>query len=744
MKATFVNGGWDVRFSKEWVDEQEPIVLDATQRTHDLIALTKELQGEVADLSTPSAKLVAEKKARIDEIEKLKSEIYQFTNQIADNKENLTQSMKKAREELAGHADSEIQAQQAKLALKVKELRLQTVNPNYMDIFNRVPLRMRRSLLHEEKIDLAADMYEARQHWYWWERTRHFIFFGDTERKITDAERVWEEAQAKLKSRKSRSGVQKWNPFHRAEQDVEQFVGGNVSQIFGFYQFIMINNFIMSNLWTILVIVPFFLDPPELEDALKMDKITGAGFAGLDDKALEYSWFYYGAYKTKVNFLGFEYPMDYAYIGAIIGMFLFQIGVMLSGLFEVLNNRPVDLIIEADEPLDGIEYTALIFCGTNHVVCSGEIQEMNVINLKQYLKEQVEKDGLIVKEQDPSKEAAADLEGPDPWDTIKTTIGRFIGIPLYFSLFQISTQGIRLCYENEAAIAEIFPYGVPVLVTSIRVLVPFVMVPIFLQLERRQEPNLFYHTILRMFLLKMYTMNIILSVVQTLDPVPGNICRVIFIGKVYWRQEMTDLVFSIVMDWGLSMKRKRMSKLPEFDIEELAERIMELLYRQAFIWVSAPYSPMLAYLAIFSTSVLYFFQWLTIAGSYSPPVHGWGRKESESQFRILLLSTAVATFYPTWTFFHTQMNCGPHSTASSPYHYIQEGLQAGPKWLWDLTYYATVPATTMSFIIASLCIQMYFASANQSMQAKVNSALNTYVSEMHDKKQLLRANGIKL
>ena len=92
------------------------------------------------------------------------------------------------------------------------------------------------SLLHEEKIDLAADMYEARQHWYWWERTRHFIFFGDTERKITDAERVWEEAQAKLKSRKSRSGVQKWNPFHRAEQDVEQFVGGNVSQIFGFYQ----------------------------------------------------------------------------------------------------------------------------------------------------------------------------------------------------------------------------------------------------------------------------------------------------------------------------------------------------------------------------------------------------------------------------------------------------------------------------------------------------------------------------
>ena len=64
--------------------------------------------------------------------------------------------------------------------------------------------------------------------------------------------------------------------------------------------------------------------------------------------------------------------MDYAYIGAIIGMFLCQIGgalqlirswidsccvspVMLSGLFKVLNNRPVDLIIEGlRQPLSAL------------------------------------------------------------------------------------------------------------------------------------------------------------------------------------------------------------------------------------------------------------------------------------------------------------------------------------------------------------------------------------------------------
>jgi hypothetical protein len=40
------------------------------------------------------------------------------------------------------------------------------------------------------------------------------------------------------------------------------------------------------------------------------------------------SWltrFYYGAYQRKVNISGIEYPMDYAYIGTIIAMFVFQV-----------------------------------------------------------------------------------------------------------------------------------------------------------------------------------------------------------------------------------------------------------------------------------------------------------------------------------------------------------------------------------------------------------------------------------
>merc|ERR1719152_93468 len=151
-----------------------------------------------------------------------------------------------------------------------------------------------------------------------------------------------------------------------------------------------------------------------------------------------------------------------------------------------------------------------------------------------------------------------------------------------------------------------------------------------------------------MFALKVYTMNVILQVLLS-TPVPGGICRAIFIGKVYWRQEIVDLVFCLLLDVLMTLIRLQKPVLPEFDEEELAERVMELLYRQAFIWVSAPYSPMLAYLGLFSTSILYFWQAITIPMSYSPPIRGWGVRPA-NKFRVQLLCTAICTFYPTWIF----------------------------------------------------------------------------------------------
>ena len=59
-----------------------------------------------------------------------------------------------------------------------------------------------------------------------------------------------------------------------------------------------------------------------------------------------------------------------------------------------------------------------------------------------------------------------------------------------------------------------------------------------------------------------------------------GMCTQIFIGKVFWRQELMDVVFHIVLDGLLSYQRWKKRIRPEFDWHVLTERGMELLYRQ--------------------------------------------------------------------------------------------------------------------------------------------------------------------
>ena len=89
------------------------------------------------------------------------------------------------------------------------------------------------------------------------------------------------------------------------------------------------------------------------------------------------------------------------------------------------------------------------------------------------------------------------------------------------------------------------------------------------------------------------------------------------------------------------------------------------------------------------------------------------------------------------------MDCGPHQTANSPYDYIKDAIAEGPQWLYDLTYYPTVPSTTVAILVFTVFTQIYLRGLHQSLTAKVNKALEAMEAEAHDKIQLLRANGIK-
>jgi len=751
LLESFEGGAHDTHESILWLGRASRTALISNGHLHSYMQeaeRTKHLFSEEEN-GEAEPEVMRAYKAVVDEKTAVSAELQSLVAEIEAQaaQEEQDEASKRALTEMATKDSAEEKLAQAKLAAKIKELRLRTISPNPKEFYVKMPLRLRKRVLGDQKRGDAHLHNTASERWFWCEKVSHWLFFGDVERIVTSDEKYWEKYLKKQSELGKRRDRNRWSPYQYVQNVIVENVGGNVAQTFTYYQFIMDNNFVMSNMWTLFVIIPFLLNPPEWFD---MSKITWAGLAGMDDKGLEYSWFYYGAYPSEVDIGGWMYPMGTMYIVVYLLMFFFQLSVMMGGVFESIFD---DMSIEKeyDDPYAGIGFTSSVLNCPNHCIMNKDVKYTNKILTIKTLRTMMYKLAAEQAEQNKGAQAAPAvvIPGEEPEDPrlkkAKIIIGRTFGCVAYLGLFQISTNGIQFCYQNEEAINKIMPYAVPVLVTAQRVLVPFLMVPFLLGFEYREEPNLFYHTIVRMFALKVYTMNVILQVLLS-TPVPGGICRAIFIGKVYWRQEIVDLVFCLVLDIIMTLIRLQKPVLPEFDEEELAERVMELLYRQAFIWVSAPYSPMLAYLGLFSTSILYFWQSVTIPLSYAPPTRGWNVKQSNKEFRVQLLCTAVATFLPTTIFLHQSMDCGPHiiGNTTSPYAYIEAKVEAGPTSLQEMTYWISVPSTSLSLLCASIVLQVFLSALSTSRSFKQNVAIDKLAAERHDKLQLMRSAGLKV
>jgi len=753
---SFEEGGFDTDASIEWMMKAAAKVEESNDHLRVFMRQNdrmKAILGKEFNEADPEIlKEYAETNKVKADINRSIARLVEQIEAAAKQEEEKTAAKKAMQAEIGSKDSAEEKIAQAQLAAKIKELRLQTVTANAKEYYVRIPLRLRIRLIAEEHAERASSYDEASKRWFTYEKVMHWFFYGDLPRVITKDEKLWMEKLQRDKEQARRRPRKKWSPYENVQFYITNKVGGNIGQVFTYYQFIMDNNFVMSNMWTFFVIIPFFFDP---NDTFDMSKISWAGLIGMDDKGLEYSWFYYGSYKPQIDMGGWIYPMGVMYVVVYLAMFLFQLSVMLAGVFESVYDD-MSIVKELDDPLEGIQFMATMFKATNFCITDAKVMYMNKLRILTRFRV-LRKKMLEVKAEEAAKRSGSALvmavhanpfgeEEENPrMKKIKIITGRTFGIIAYIGLFQISTNGIQFCYENEEAISGAVPYAVPILVTAMRVLVPLLMVPFFLGFEYREEPNLFYHTIIRMFALKVYTMNVILQVLLS-TPVPGGICRAIFIGKVYWRQEIVDLLFCLVLDAIMTYNRRQMRVRPEFDEEELAERVMELLYRQAFIWVSAPYSPMLAYLGLCSTSILYFWQAYTIPISYSPPVNGWSTKQANKDFRVQLLCTAVATFLPTTIFLHQKMDCEPHltNTTSSPYEYIAQEVRAGPSTLASITYWVTVPSTALALLMSSIGLQVFLSAVSTSRGFKVNTAIDTLGDERHDKVQLLRSSGMKI
>jgi len=430
--------------------------------------------------------------------------------------------------------------------------------------------------------------------------------------------------------------------------------------------------------------------------------------------------------------------MDAAYFGCIFIMFLAQVWSMLSAAFQCAEHTTK--LADKDER-DEYEATQLIFGSWYHSITQEGVQYAYTSRLVRAIR-WLNEFGTL---------------GEDPWIEQGSGLGilfRVLGVAFYILLFPLSFLLIQGVYDNSKIISERVSFGVPFIVTVIRICIPTYLVPFFLDFEGWDEETKFKQVIFRMFALKMYTINQLLfnlhrttaNCGQLRMQFPGDkaevcICREIFIGMVYWRQELMDVVFHIALDAYATFQRFKMRPRPVFDQEVLAERCMELLYRQGFIWTATPYSPMIAALGLGSTGLLLVWQIKTVGLSYEPPIHGWGFHPAKDIFMKGMLATFVLSLIPTWTWLHSHNQCGPYTSEATPYDYLSKMLRGTDQSVSLFLDYAGAPTVTWALLWLSMVFVLYYRKMWAVARKKLKEVARQHHLEYFDKSQLLRVEG---
>jgi len=243
---------------------------------------------------------------------------------------------------------------------------------------------------------------------------------------------------------------------------------------------------------------------------------------------LENSFFYFGAYKKTHLVLGAEYNMDAAYFGAIFVMFFVQVFEMLKSAFDCIEHTTQLADKNNNESYESFD---IVLGGWYHSIEHEGVQLAYLGRLQRSIR-RINELGTLTEE---------------PWFEATSTAGvvmRLFGIAFYLSLFPLSYLLIDAVYDNSAGITERISFGVPFIVTVIRICIPTYLVPFFIEFEGWDNHTKFKQTIGRMFALKMFTINQLLFTLhrttancgQLRMQYPGDketicICREIFIGE---------------------------------------------------------------------------------------------------------------------------------------------------------------------------------------------------------------------
>jgi len=280
----------------------------------------------------------------------------------------------------------------------------------------------------------------------------------------------------------------------------------------------------------------------------------------------------------------------------------------------------------------------------------------------------------------------------------------------------------------------------------------------------------------------------IVAVSGTSDYMAG--CQESTAGLTYVQLIFTDMVLvSIASSFPkMLIYLCKVKPLGYKSVIDLPKEVMELIYRQALLWVGALYVPLMFPIGVFCHSVVYFVKYASFRYCYRAPDVPLSRSAVTTQFLFASMFSLLAMVIPFGYALTQDANpfCGPLRHAScalmpynesmycteSRYNYqsVYDALMSGDDAVnvFNFTVYgsgtilnqitscdfscwlATIATSVLSapvLIVVGilLCIGLNFTRAKlRAVAAALKRAETQLQEEHHDKIKLLRNNGVQL
>ncbi|KAJ1500631.1 hypothetical protein HMI56_003711, partial [Coelomomyces lativittatus] len=297
----------------------------------------------------------------------------------------------------------------------------------------------------------------------------------------------------------------------------------------------------------------------------------------------------------------------------------------------------------------------------------------------------------------------------------------------------------------------------PYLVTVFNVVLPGIFSSIA-KFEKYKDPQWETRaTLARSYLIKIASIYLMLFSLSglVLDTSDTTFCWEHEVAKRFYSLQWLDLFLTCITTVLSAVFVKSIWGTYEFDI---TSNILELVYRQSITWIGSIYAPIMPWVGMFSTTVIFFVKKWTVQRYADPPRRIYNSYSQVIWFLLFMFITLILMMVPALfvlTLVQPSKQCGPYRldpkyeiqflSGEGAYQVVIKSIANMQDTGLKTTLNAFGSLAVIAPVIGFFMLWVYFLLAVAEKRNKRLRALEEEVlEEREDKRNLIRYYGVQL